>query len=927
MGSDVVGWHAVVAMDVAARLATDPDRGLAAAEAARRLAASGPNVLREAPAEPWWRRFVRQFREFVIGLLLVAAGISAALGDLADAAAILAIVLVNAVIGFVQEQRAARALAALERLAAPAARVVRDGLPLVVPARDVVPGDRIELAAGDAVPADARLVAAFSLAVQESALTGESEPAAKEVAGPLPATAPLGDRRNMVHAGTIVATGRGAALVVATGMETELGRIAGLLERTEPEPTPLQRRLAELGRLLIVVCLVVVGVIFLLEVWRGGGPAALWRSGGFGAVLLRAVSLAVAAVPEGLPAVVTLVLAIGLQRMAGRNALVRRLPSVETLGSVTVVCSDKTGTLTRNEMTVREVITATDRFHVTGAGYAPRGEFIHEADAGGSRARDRMRAVDVAACPGLRRLLEVAARCAAARVEPAADGAGWRLVGDPTEGALVVAALKGGISAGDPAEPTVFEIPFDPERKRMSVVVRRRDGTRVLEVKGAPETVLPRCVAELRDGAAVPLTDGRRREILAAAAAMADRALRVLALACRDLSASEPVEAEADRMERDLVWLGLAGMLDPPREEARRAVRRCVSAGIRPVMITGDHPATALAIARELGIADASGRALTGVELDALSADRLAALVRSIPVYARVSAEHKLRVVEAWQRAGEVVAMTGDGVNDAPAVQAADIGIAMGITGTDVTKEASDMVLTDDNFASIVAAVEAGRGIYDNVRKFIHYLLACNAGEVLVMFVAAVLGWPAPLAAIQILWLNLVTDGLPALALGVEPPERDLMQRPPRPPREPVIPWREGVLIVAHGALVAAVTLGGFWWAWRGDPGRLAHARMLAFCVAAFSQLCFAIGCRSERRTAPELDFLGNPWLLGAIVISGLLQAAVVTLPAAQPVFEVTAHPGPDWVVVLGLALVPVTIVEVAKWFRRPPRLTATPAP
>ncbi|MFM9024896.1 MAG: cation-translocating P-type ATPase, partial [Planctomycetaceae bacterium] len=896
-------------------------------EADRRLATHGPNALREARTEPWGRRFLRQVRVLVICLLLAAAGIAAALGDLADAAAILAIVLVNAVIGFVQEQRAVRALAALERLAAPGARVVRDGHARVVPARDVVPGDRIELEAGDSVPADARLVEAFSLAVQESALTGESEPVAKAADGPLPEALPLGDRRSMVHAGTVVAAGRGAAVVVATGMATELGRIAGLLERGDAEPTPLQRRLGQLGRVLIGVCLVVVGVIFLIEVWRGGGPFELWRTGGLGAVLLRAVSLAVAAVPEGLPAVVTLVLAIGLQRMARRNALVRRLPSVETLGSVTVICSDKTGTLTRNEMTVREITTAAGGFRVTGAGYAPHGEFLPAAEPGGSRARDRERAVDVAAAPDLHRLLTVAARCTSARVEPGVDGGGWRVVGDPPEGALVVAALKGGVAGHDPAEPVIFEIPFDSDRRRMSVVVRRRDGGRVLETKGAPEAVVPRCSAELRGGAAVPLTDDRRREILGLAAGMADRALRVLALACRDLPADEAVDAEPDRAERDLVWLGLAGMIDPPREEARRAVRRCQSAGIRPVMITGDHPATALAIARELGIADATGRAVTGAELDAMPPGRLAAEVRSIPVYARVSAEHKLRVVEAWEGQGEVVAMTGDGVNDAPAVQAADIGIAMGITGTDVTKEASDMVLTDDNFASIVAAVEEGRGIYDNVRKFIHYLLACNAGEVLVMFVAAVLGWPAPLTAIQILWLNLVTDGLPALALGVEPPERDLMQRPPRPPRESVIPRREGVLIVVHGALVAAVVLGAFWWAWRSDPARLAHAQTLTFCVAAFAQLCFAIGCRSERRTAPELDFLGNPWLLAAIAVSGLLQVAVVTVPYTQPVFEVTAHPGPDWVVVLGLALVPVTVVEVAKWFRRRPPVTSTPAP
>jgi Ca2+-transporting ATPase len=451
----------------------------------------------------------------------------------------------------------------------------------------------------------------------------------------------------------------------------------------------------------------------------------------------------------------------------------------------------------------------------------------------------------------------------------------------------------------------------------MSVVVRRPDGGRVMETKGAPEAVLPCCVAELRDGAVVPLDAERRREILASGAEMATRALRVLSLACRELSAAEPLDAEPARAERDLVHVGLAGMIDPPREEARRAVDRCRSAGIRPVMITGDHPATALAIGRELGMVDGAGRVVTGAELDGMSPEELAARVREIAVYARVSAEHKLRVVKAWQANGEVVAMTGDGVNDAPAVKAADIGIAMGITGTDVTKEASDMVLTDDNFASIIAAVEEGRGIYDNIQKFMHYLLACNAGEVLLMLVAAVAGWPPPLAAIQILWLNLVTDGLPALALGLEPPERDLMRRRPRPPHEPVITRRRGLQILAHGALIAAVTVGVFWFEWQGDPARLAHAQTVTFCVAAFAQLFFAIGCRSDRVTAPELDFLGNPALLAAIVVSGLLQVVVVTLPSTQPVFAVESQPGFDWLEVLGVSLVPVTIIEVAKWFRR----------
>jgi Ca2+-transporting ATPase len=594
---------------------------------------------------------------------------------------------------------------------------------------------------------------------------------------------------------------------------------------------------------------------------------------------------------------------------------------VETLGSVTVICSDKTGTLTRNEMTVREIVTAGCCWHVTGAGYAPQGSFLREGSADGGAEVPTALVVDE---PDLRRLLEIAARCNNAEVQPGGDGAAWQVVGDPTEGALVVAALKGGISRDEPAEPVIFEIPFDSERKRMSVVVRLADGGRVLETKGATEAVLGCCVAERRNGEDVPLTNERRQEILAAAEALADRALRVLSLACRPLEKGESVEKEPDAAERELVHIGLVGMIDPPREEVKRAVEQCRTAGIRPVMITGDHPATALAIGRELGMADGAGRAVTGAELDRLDEAGLVAEAPTVAVYARVSAEHKLRVVEALKRAGAVVAMTGDGVNDAPAVKAADIGIAMGITGTDVTKEASDMVLTDDNFASIVAAVEEGRGIYDNIQKFIHYLLSCNTGEVLLMFVAAVAGWPAPLAAIQILWLNLVTDGLPALALGLEPPEADIMNRPPRPPREAVITPARGRLIVTHGVIVAAVSLAAFWWTWQGDPERLPHARTVTFCVAAFSQLFFAIGCRSDHRTAFGLGFFSNPWLLAAIAVSALLQVSVVTLPYARDVFQVGSKLGGEWLWILILSLVPVTVIELAKGAFAGTRLTAS---
>jgi Ca2+-transporting ATPase len=928
-------WHALDTAEVAHQLGVDPAQGLAAEEAAERLARHGPNALAEPPPEPWWRTLLRQFRPLVIWVLIAAAIVAGFLRDWADAVAILVIVMLNALIGFFQEERAARALAALERLAAPVARVMRGGHDADIPARELVPGDRIELEAGDHVPADARLVEGFGLEIQEAALTGESTPVAKAPGGGLPGPTPLADRHTMVHAGTVVAAGHGAAVVVATGMDTELGHIATLLERIGPEQTPLQRRLEELGRVIVAACLVIVAVIFVLE-WR--------RSGGIAEVLLRAVSLAVAAVPEGLPAVVTLVLALGVQRMVARNALVRRLPSVETLGSVTVICSDKTGTLTRNEMSVREIVTPASRYHVSGVGYEPRGKFERVVDGVAEP-------VDPRTDGDLRRLVTIAARCTTASVQPDAASGEWRVTGDPTEGALVVAALKAGVSAVDPAAPVVFEIPFDSERRRMSVVIREADGRHRLLTKGAPEAVLPVCAAEWRGDEMISLDEPRRAEMLAAATAMAGRALRVLALACRELpphvtldnglerDGLEPNGAAKDGLEHDggLVFAGLVGMLDPPREEVKAAVRQCRTAGIRPVMITGDHPATALAIARELGLdheqangeddaSEPDGRVVTGSDLEALDDGALAAAVPGIAVYARVSAEHKLRVVRAWQARGGVVAMTGDGVNDAPAVRAADIGIAMGLTGTDVTKAASDMVLTDDNFASIVAAVEEGRGIYDNIQKFMHYLLACNTGEVLVMFVAAVLGWPAPLAAIQILWLNIVTDGLPALALGLEPPEPDLMERPPRPPEEPVLTWGRGGTILLHGGFVAAVTLVAFAAAWQGDDALLPHARTMTFCTAAFAQLFFAIACRSDRSTAVARGFFKNPLLLGAIGISTLLQLAVVSVPFARPVFEVGTELGRDWFVVLALALVPVTLVEAAKWLPRRQRASVSRA-
>jgi Ca2+-transporting ATPase len=886
-------------------LGSDPSVGLSAAAAAERLARHGPNELAHAPPEPWWRRLARQFADLLIWVLIAAALVSGALGEWLDAGAILAIVLLNGMLGFVQEGRAEQALAALRKLSSPHAKAIRDGRSQNLPAADLVPGDRIDLEAGDRVPADVRLLGTAGFRVEEAALTGESVPADKDHRGVLEPAAPLGDRVNMAYMGTAVAAGTASAVVVATGMDTEIGHIAGMLRRQEPEATPLQKRLSELGRVLVYVVLAVVAVMFIVEVVRGGRMVDAF---------LLSVSLAVAAVPEGLSAVVTVALALGLQRMARRNALIRRLPTVETLGAVTVICTDKTGTLTRNEMTVREIVAGGGHFEVTGGGYDAVGEFRRRADAmapahSGSNANG---VIDPRQEPDLLQALSVGAWCGHAQVTRARDDGKWEVVGDPTEAALVVAALKAGVRAEDRERHVVHEIPFSSDRKLMSVVARPGDGRQLfMYTKGAPEVVLGKCTRERAGGAERLLADGRRDEILDAAHAMAGRALRVLGLAYR--------EAFEDRRqgEAELVFAGLAGMMDPPRAEARDAVDRCLRAGIRPVMITGDHPDTAAAIARDLGILREGQRVVVGAELDQADDAKLAAQVENIPAYARVTAAHKLRIVRAWKGRGQVVAMTGDGVNDAPAIKAADVGVAMGVTGTDVTKEASDMVLTDDNFASIVNAVEQGRTIYDNIRKFVHYLLATNTGEVMVMFGASLVGWPAPLVPVQLLWVNLVTDALPAIALGVEPPEPDVMERSPRPPDERVLSTRRGLTILVHGLLNALATATAFYAVYRGRPENVAAARTAAFCTLAFSQLLFSFGCRSFRYTLPQLGLFSNRWLLLAIAVSALLQAAVVTLPFLEPLFKVerdgfTWH----WGLIAGLSLAPVTVVETAKLVR-----------
>jgi Ca2+-transporting ATPase len=899
--------HAQPTEDVLLSLCVDAERGLDPKDVCERQRQFGANALDEAAPEPAWRRLLAQFNEFVIWILIVAAVISGLMGEWSDAIAILAIVLLNGILGFIQEERAGRALAALQRMSAPSAHVLRGGVLQTIPARDLVPGDCIELNAGDNVPADARLLHTTAFRVQEATLTGESVPVGKDARSTTADDASLGDRRNMAYQGTVVAAGKARSVVVAIGMDTELGRIAGMLKRAEPEPTPLQRRLAELGKILVWLCLGIVGVIFVLGLVHGERLLE---------VFLLSISLAVAAVPEGLPAVVTMALALGLQRMVKRNALIRKLPSVETLGCVTVICSDKTGTLTRNEMTVREINAGFHRYEVTGAGYAPHGDFRRRVEDG------RTELIAAPAEPDLMLALTIAARCNDARLVRSAPAAeSWKVLGDPTEGALLVAARKAGLVDSRP-DGVIREIPFDSERKRMSVVIEQPTGKKVMYCKGAPEVLLGRCTSIRVDGQTLRLRTPYREQVLQDCADMAAAALRVLALAYREI----PAGTDSDDAETDMIFVGLVGMIDPPREEAKAAVERCRSAGIRPVMITGDHPATALAIGRELGIVTAGDHALTGQELDRLSDEELRYRVEKTAVYARVTAEHKLRIIQAWKARGQIVAMTGDGVNDAPAIKTADIGIAMGRGGTDVTREAADMVLTDDNFASIVNAVEEGRAIFDNIQKVLQYLLSCNFGEILLMLVAGLLGWPAPLVPIHLLWINLVTDGLPALALALEPAEPGVMQRSPRQPRDSILPWSMGVAILFQGALVGIVALLAFGISYTNHPEDIDRARSMAFNVLVFAELLRAIAARSWTLPIARLGFFTNPYLLAAIVGSVALQIGVVTLSFARPVFDTVNHSSGEWLLLAILAMVPMLAIELSKYLRViPGAATSTP--
>ena len=916
-------WHAHTVEAVLEALGSNPVRGLDDAEARRRFARDGPNELDAEPPTPAWRRFVAQFESVLVLLLLGATAISLALWFVEhdaplpyDAIAIMAIVLLNAALGYVQEARAERAVAALRSMSAAEATVVRDGEPQRLPARELVAGDLVLVEEGDTVPADARIIESTSLQAAEAALTGESVAVDKGIEA-LPGDIALGDRTNMVFSGTTVTYGRGRAVVVATGMRTEMGHVAGLLGSTEQEATPLQRQLDHVGKVLgmVVVGIAAAMIAAIVLVQGVRGLAAFLE------VLLLGVALAVAAVPEGLPTIVTAVLAVGVRRMARRRAIVRRLAAVETLGSATVIASDKTGTLTRNEMTVRAVLTGTGRVRFGGSGYAPEGEVVASNGA-----------LDGPLAHELERVLS-AARLANNATLHRHDGQ-WQVQGDPTEGALLVAARKAGLDERALAErwPRVGELPFSSERKLMSTVHEDREGThvRVLYAKGAPDVMLPRCSHELVGGETVALTPERREALLRENESLADEALRTLACACRPLDPGSDHGRIDAGVERDLILLGIVGMIDPPRAEARDAVRRARDAGIRPILITGDHPRTASVIATELGISD-DRRVLTGAELGQLDDDALSEAVREVSVYARVDPAHKLRIVDALQRNGDVVAMTGDGVNDAPALRSADIGIAMGITGTDVSKEAADMVLADDDFATIVAAVEEGRGVYANIRRFLRFLLAGNLAEVITMFFGVLLAGRLglrdadgtlllPLLATQILWINLVTDGAPALALGLDPAERDLMRRAPRARGEGVLTpgmWRE---IVVSGLVMALATLwvldaslaGGF----VAGTGTIEHARTMAFTTLVLAQLFNAFNARSETRSALG-DLATAHWTLAASALSVLLQLAVLQLGPLQRAFGVTSLSAGDWAVCAAAASAVLWVRELIKLIAR----------
>ena len=907
-------WHTMSMEEVLKKLDVSLESGLPEAEVINRRSIYGLNELAEAPRVTFWQMLWDQFNNFVVIMLTVAAVISFILGDRIEAGAIMAIVVLNAVLGVVQTRNAENALAALQKLAAPDAQVIRGGSRQVVPARELVPSDIVLLEAGNYVPADVRLVEAMNLRVEEAALTGESVAVQKEAGAVLEQGISLGDRRNMAFMGTIVSYGRGRGVVTNTGMQTQIGLIAEMLQKVEQEPTPLQKKLDQLGKTLGWACLVICAIVFV-EGWiLGHKPLEMF---------MIAVSLAIAAVPEGLPAVVTISLAIGMREMVRRHALIRRLSSVETLGSATVICSDKTGTLTQNQMTVTKLWVDGHFFGVTGNGYDPRGEFTQDG-----------KPIELKDKPALATALWVGALNNDASLEvTGAHGekaASYRMVGDPTEGALVVAAAKSGaeLAALSYAYPRWQEIPFDAERKRMVTIHRVHDPKvedlspfyddkkrdwNVITVKGAPDIVLDLCDSyQVSSDLAQPLTQDKKRKILAANDEMTGDALRVLGMAYRVVDAAPSLD-NLDEVEQDLVFVGLAGMIDQARPEVPPALEKAKRAGIRTVMITGDYPNTARAIAAEIGLLQPGHEVLTGADLSRISDEELQRHVKMTDVFARVSPEHKMRIVDALRAQGEVVAMTGDGVNDAPSIKRADIGVAMGITGTDVAKESADMVLTDDNYASIVSAVEEGRVIYSNIRKFVYYLLSCNLAEIAIIFLSTLIFRNSALTAIQLLWLNLVTDGAPALALGMEKAEPGIMERPPRPPTEPIINRFMQFGIGVQTIAITTVVMLAFYLGRVLHPETPEFAETMAFATLSISELARAYTARSEKTSLLKIGVFGNRFMNLAFLSSLLLILVVIYVPFLQRIFNTASLGWAQWQVVVPLLLIPSIAAEAVK--------------
>ncbi|PZV10540.1 MAG: magnesium-transporting ATPase [Leptolyngbya sp.] len=914
-------WHAVGIDEALGQLESSADNGLSAQTVVDRRHQYGPNELEEVGGRPTWRILLDQFTNIMLLMLMAVAVVSAVIALRAeefpkDAIAIFAIVILNGVLGYLQESRAEKALAALKQMASPSVRVQRDGRLQDVPSQDLVPGDIMLLEAGDQVAADGRLLEASNLQLRESALTGEAQGVNKQATRTLAAETSLADRKNLVFQGTEVAQGRGRVLVTGTGMKTELGRIAAMIQGVETEPTPLQQRMTQLGNVLVAGSLTLVAIVVVGGVIFGG-----WQA--FERLLEVALSMAVAVVPEGLPAVITVTLAIGTQRMVRRHALIRRLPAVETLGSVTTICSDKTGTLTQNKMVVQQVRTLTQALQVTGEGYAPEGEFLSQG---------QPVAPHQAADLGL--LLVDGLLCNDAVLQKEAGD--WAIMGDPTEGCLVVMAAKSGLDRHRLGHELqrVAEFPFSSERKRMSVVFsgvealgpdlklpgELAQAPYLMLAKGSPEMLLERCDGGLNGTERFSLGEDERSRILADSAEMAAQGLRVLGFAYRPLS-TVPAEGDPDAAEQDLVWLGLVGMIDALRPEVRAAVQRCRAAGIRPMMITGDHQLTAMAIAQDLGIADGDAQAISGADLEKMSQAELEAVVKQVNIYARVSPEHKLRIVKALQKDHQIVAMTGDGVNDAPALKQAEIGIAMGITGTDVSKEASDMVLLDDNFATIVAATEEGRVVYTNIRRFVKYILGSNIGELLTIALSPLLLpiLDVPLSPLQILWMNLVTDGFPALALAVEPAEPDVMDRPPHDPQEGIFARGLGAYMLRIGVVFAIISVTLMVWAYHwaqqeGDPDRW---KTMVFTTLCLAQMGHAIAIRSSSRLTIEMSPWSNPFVLGAVVLTLVLQLMLIYVTPLRNFFGTQLLSPFELLICFGFSTLLFVWVEAEKIYRR----------